>query len=372
MIAIFTHHHHPRSRRTCLALGGALLLGMIGGATPQARAAPAAKGPLKVGYFMDVFVQESPAGESRTQFESWVRSLVNYAVEGNTEAILYDSYNDFIAKLTESHGQLWDVCPMYAYDFVRLRQRCNLEAILVPEWDAGPQAEYTLYVGQNSRVNKVEDLQHKRVLFEIGGRGELPYIWFDNQMRKVLPGAPKDSANLRSVPTALRAALPVFFGEDGIEGCVLTQGGFKEIVSSNPQIGKFLRPVVTAPKLLTHVIACRRDLPADQREKVIKASLELMEKTTATRSSCLHFEVFKPEYLENLEHQWLEYQTNKLNEANDPHKNNAPDGPPETLLEARAAAARSTSRDGNSASSGGSFTNPFRNPGGKERPSTTR
>ena len=238
----------------------------------------------------------------------------------------------------------WDVCPMYAYDFLRLRLQCNLEAILVPEWDAGPEVEYALYVGQNSRCTKLEDLQGKRILFEIGGRGELPYIWFSNQMRKAVPNLTKESinANLRSVSTPLRAALPVFFSEDDIDGCILTQSGFKSLMKGNPQIGKFLRPIVTAPKLLTHVIACRRDLSNSQRQNIINSSMRVADASASARNGGLHFQTFKPEFIEQLERQWLEYQTNELNVGGEPLKAKVPTAPPETLLEARAAAASSS------------------------------
>lgn len=329
-----------RVKVRCYGTGIALALGLF--ATSTTAGANGRSG-LKVGYFLDVFVQETPTGESRTQFEPWVSAVLSNSSESDTDAILYNSYNDFIERMQQRTFS-WDVCPMYAYDFLRLRQQCNLEAILVPEWDAGPEVEYALYVGQNSRCTKIEDLQGKRVLFEIGGRGELPYIWYDNQMRRAAPTLTKESinANLRSVSSPLRAALPVFFSEDDIEGCILTQSGFKTLMRGNPQIGKFLRPIVTAPKLLTHVIACRRDLPNAQRQNIINASIHMAETSPVARSGGLHFQLFKPEFLEQLERQWLEYQTNDLNADNDPPKSKTPVTAPKTLLEARAAAASSS------------------------------
>ena len=318
----------------------ALAFGLMQGFT---EAGPNGRNGLKVGYFLDVFVQETQAGESRTQFEPWVSAVISNSIETDTDAILYDSYNDFIERMQQRTFS-WDVCPMYAYDFLRLRLQCNLEAILVPEWDAGPEVEYALYVGQNSRCTKLEDLQGKRILFEIGGRGELPYIWFSNQMRKAVPNLTKESinANLRSVSTPLRAALPVFFSEDDIDGCILTQSGFKSLMKGNPQIGKFLRPIVTAPKLLTHVIACRRDLSNSQRQNIINSSMRVADASASARNGGLHFQTFKPEFIEQLERQWLEYQTNELNVGGEPLKAKVPTAPPETLLEARAAAASSS------------------------------
>lgn len=319
----------------------ALAFGLMQGLT---EAGPNGRNGLKVGYFLDVFVQETQAGESRTQFEPWVSAVISNSIESDTDAILYDSYNDFIERM-QKRTFSWDVCPMYAYDFLRLRQQCNLEAILVPEWDAGPEVEYALYVGQNSRSTKIEDLQGKRILFEIGGRGELPYIWFSNQMRKAVPNLTRETinANLRSVSTPLRAALPVFFSEDDIEGCILTQAGFKSLMKGNPQIGKFLRPIVTAPKLLTHVIACRRDLPTAQRQNIINSSMRMAETSASARNGGLHFQTFKPEFLEQLERQWLEYQTSELNAGGEQPQPKVPPAPPETLLDARAAAAASSS-----------------------------
>lgn len=347
---------HPENGWKMLILAGLLGIFMtVGHAGESDRKA------LKIGYFTDSFIPDAPEGETRTQFEPWVRELVKKTISGNADAKL-ESYTDFISTMMTSKGSAYDVFPMYAYDFVRLRQFCNLDAILVPSWQGSPLTEYSIYVPQHSRITKPEDLVQKKVLFEIAGRGELPYFWFDNYVRKHTGQSFKKTITTKSVSSAMLAALPVFFEEDGFEACVLSNVGFQDILAGNKQVGKFLRPIAHAPKLLTHVIACRRDLSEEVRQNVIKTSLSMISSSALGTVQSIQFSPFKPELIENLEHEWLAYHTNLLSEPHAEPNIETEEARPKNLIEARAAAAFPAAKNGSSAAA---LPSPFRVPGGR-------
>lgn len=349
--------------RVCRGVTVALIL-LAGGVV---RAAADGKAGLKIGYFTDTLMPNAPEGETRTQFEPWVLELVKKSIFGAAEAKL-ESYAEFEATLRLKKFT-WDVFPMYAYDFVRLEKHCNLEAILVPSWDSGPLAEYAIYVPENSRITDVAHLNQKHILFEINGRGELPYYWFDNLIRRKMGRSSKDITLTKSVSTAMLAALPVYFQEDNIEACVLSKAGMQEIMLGNPQVGRFLRPLETAPAMLTHVIACRRDLSNEQRQNVIATSLAMGKGEKRSNQTALHFLPFKPEYLDQLKREFMEHDTNSQNEPSQVDQTARYSGPPRTLIEARAAAAGGNiAPRTNSASTGHPFGYPFRFPASKEVP----
>jgi hypothetical protein len=343
-----SHIPHPSLFRWVLL---AVLCWILPSASGQA--GDRVKGVLRVGYLNDFFIHDAKEGESRTQFEPWVRDLVRHGNDfGRVDADRPAVYDDFIAKLTKANDPPWDVFPMYAYDFVELKQRCNLDALLVPEWGGGPLAEYVVYVAQNSRITKLIDLQQKNVLFEISGRGELPFSWFDNQFRKQSQNKSSQAlCNIHQVSSAMQAALPVYFGEDGMEACLLSTVGFQQVVIGNPGLGTFLRPIATAPALLTHVIACRKDLPNEYRQNIVNLSLAFSARTGKT-TNALHFSPFKPEYLESVEHEWLEYLTNSLNDPRPAPNQQSPSPKPKNLIEARAAAAGSADSSRSATSAG--------------------
>ena len=295
---------------------------------------------LKVGYFTDKNVMDAPADEDRTQFEPWVRELVSKNTIGRTEAEAPYPIEEFREKL--GGDPPWDVFPMYAYDFVELRQRCNLDALLVPSWSSEPQVEYSLYVPSSSRITKISDLQQKSILIEVNGRGLLPYAWLDNQIRKNCQNKSADEVcQVRDVSSPLLAALPVYFQEDGYEACLLSSSGFKQVTAGNSAVGTFLRPLAAAPKLLTHVIACRKDLPNEHRQAIINISLAFAERNSKAPNS-LRFSAFKPEYLENVQQEWMEYLTNFLNDPAQRQEKGNSMPKPKTLIEARAAATGNT------------------------------
>lgn len=336
-----------------------LVRGMVGAEAAEG------KSGLRIGYFTDTLMPNAPEGETRTQFEPWVLELVKKSIFGAAEAKL-ESYADFEATLRLKKFN-WDVFPMYAYDFVRLEKHCNLEAILVPSWESGPLAEYAIYVPENSRITDVAHLNQKHVLFEINGRGELPYYWFDNLIRRKTGQSSKAITVTKSVSTALLAALPVYFQEDNIDACVISKAGMQEIMLGNPQVGRFLRHLEGAPAMLTHVIACRRDLSNEQRQNIIATSLAMGKGEKRSNQSTLHFLPFKPEYLEQLKREFMEHDTNSQNEPSQSEQSVKSFIPPKNLIDARAAAASGTAVPRtNSASNKPPFVYPFRIPGSKE------
>lgn len=345
------------------------LIGIVGNGA-NARAGEVGKNTLRLAYFMDVFVSESPEGEKHTQFEPWARAMVGGMQRSTPDAVVYESYDEFI-RLMKSNTHNWNVCPMYAYDFIQLRHSCNLEALLVPESESGPLVEYSLYVPENSRITKLEDLANKNILFEIGGRGELPYFWFDNLMRRKLGHATGDIANIRSTATSMRAALPVFFGEDGVDACLLSSSGFEFISESNPQVGKGLRLLVSAPRMLTHVIACQRDLAPAIKEEIINLSLKLKPVGTSSGSK-IRFSPFKAEYQQNIENEWLEWSTNSMNDSSAPPKLERPPQQGGKFLESRAAAAATPKSSAPASVRRDALPLPFRSPSVIKEPAISR
>jgi hypothetical protein len=147
----------------------------------------------------------------------------------------------------------------------------------------------------------------------------------------------------------------VYFQEDNMEACLLSKNGFEQVNAGNPAVGTHLKELASAPKLLSHVIACRKDLSAEHRQHVINVSLAFSERNSKLANG-LHFSRYKPEYLENIEHEWLQYITNDLYEAEprQPQKEPSLDPQPKNLIEARAAASSSPDNKRNSSSNSNS------------------
>ncbi len=290
---------------------------------------------LRVGYFSDYFVQDAQEGEERTPFEPWVQELKTHPLFGETKVLPVLPVDDFRNELRGPEPP-WDVFPLYAYDYHMLKNRWNLEAILIPDWDQ-PLVEYSIYVAQTSRITKIADLREQSILFEATGRGELPLAWFDNQIRKNCQNLSwNEVCHVKEVRSAMLAALPLYFKEEGADACLLSSTGYKQVVSANPDIAGFLRPIAQAPKLLSHVIACRKDLSPEQRQHVINISLDLSSRNSPL-SRGLHFSPFKPEYLEAVINEWEAYLYNRT--SRESLETKVSQAKAKDFLEARAAAA---------------------------------
>ncbi|MBP7950460.1 MAG: PhnD/SsuA/transferrin family substrate-binding protein [Verrucomicrobiales bacterium] len=219
------------------------------------------------------------------------------------EHLLFPSWEAFIGKLRSDPASFADVFPMYGYDFVDLRQECSLEALLVPDFGSGVQVDYGLYVTESSGIASLEDLYRKTITVEIGGRGGLPLYWIDNAIRQRTQFGREEFATFRHVSTPLRAVLPVFFNGAGADGCIVSAQGFEQVVARNPQVAARMRRILSAPSLLSHVIACRKDLADAIRNEVVAVSLAMAQRN-GPRFSGPRMSLFQAEMLETLQGEW--------------------------------------------------------------------
>jgi ABC-type phosphate/phosphonate transport system substrate-binding protein len=126
-----------------------------------------------------------------------------------------------------------------ALDYIRLRERG-----LVGKDDAAGVTgnntdEYVLLVNREGPLKNLDGLKQKKIVVQVGGLGEVPTIWLDTLlMKQGLPVASQFCREVKPVPKASAAVLPVFFGQ--ADACVATKKAFMTMSELNPQIGKRL------------------------------------------------------------------------------------------------------------------------------------
>ena len=123
------------TRRGCLkAAFGALLGGIAQGNAVQK------KSVLSMATFLDPTITDFPIGVRRPMFEGWLKFIQDKSqISDITQPYYCKSVEDFLDRLRQTRGGAWHAFPMYAHDFVQLREACQLEPLLVPEWPTGPE-----------------------------------------------------------------------------------------------------------------------------------------------------------------------------------------------------------------------------------------
>jgi ABC-type phosphate/phosphonate transport system substrate-binding protein len=106
--------------------------------------------------------------------------------------------------------------------------------------------EYVVLVNREGDIKNIEGLRQKKVIVQAGGLGGVPTIWLDTVlMKQGLPASRQFCREVKLVPKASGAMLPVFFGQ--ADACVVVKKAFMTMAELNPQIGKRLSVLVKSP-----------------------------------------------------------------------------------------------------------------------------
>jgi ABC-type phosphate/phosphonate transport system substrate-binding protein len=126
-----------------------------------------------------------------------------------------------------------------AVDYIRLRD-LGLVGKDNPAGVCGnTMDEYVVLVNREGDIKKLEGLKQKKVIIQAGGLGGVSTIWLDTAlMKQGLPASRQFCREVKEVPKAAGAVLPVFFGQ--ADACVVVKKAFATMVELNPQIGKRL------------------------------------------------------------------------------------------------------------------------------------
>ncbi len=329
----------PTRRNFLALLGGATVAGLSPGWT-----APTRRPKIRIGYYLEDYVRDSSSEERRSVFEVWIRDIVLRMGRATPEATPSGSWNEFERAMSKTDNPPWDVVAMNAYEYLDYHQEWHLEPLFVPEWQNGATVEYSLYVSEASPVTSIRDLLKKNITVEVGGRGELPFRWLANLIKRETSYWMDDPDNpfVHPKPTSspLRAILPVFFyrpdmpSHSAVEACVVSDVGMAEVLKLNPQISRRLRRLKASPAFLTHIVACHRDLPSELRNDLTTLSLSMRYKSNGNENSIQRMVPFRSEQLADLEKECAEYRHNLENKTEP-----APSTEGEDLLQARAGAA---------------------------------
>jgi phosphonate transport system substrate-binding protein len=130
-----------------------------------------------------------------------------------------------------------------AIDYLRLRDIGLTGKDTVPGTTGEVMDEYVVLAHREGNIKDLKGLKQKKVLVQVGGLGEVPTIWLDTLlMKQGLPVSRQFCPELKEVPKASEAVLPVFFGQ--ADACVVVKKAFLMMAELNPQIGKQLSVLV--------------------------------------------------------------------------------------------------------------------------------
>lgn len=136
--------------------------------------------------------------------------------------------------------------------------------------------EYLLLTRQGSGLERLDQLQGRRLAVLNNPRMSLALIWLDTLLLEArLEPAGVWFGAITLNKSAAQTALPVFFGK--VDACVLTRSSFEVMAELNPQLEQQLRLVAVSAPLVPSGFAYRMDAADSFMTSMIDAMEQLRE-----------------------------------------------------------------------------------------------
>jgi ABC-type phosphate/phosphonate transport system substrate-binding protein len=238
-------------------------------AQPDSETPPTESGVLEVAYPAGLFYGVD-INDARAATKVWVQRLIerNQEVAGSETIIYYD-----LASIEGAiRAKRVDLITLHPADYVKLRDRIELKPLAVAVSNGNVYERHGLITHRASSIKTLGQLRGKRLLIQTGGKGGLPDMWLDVQLRKQgLPPAKSFFGDVARVPGIGKAVLPVFF--QNADACMLSLDAFGTMAEMNPQLEEELRPLITSPQYCKFLVCVRPDIYERKLHRYIDDSL---------------------------------------------------------------------------------------------------
>ncbi len=279
------------------------LISCVPSAAETARSAitPGRESSLIFGYSPHVFYNVDPK-DVVGLMEIWTRT-VDYKMKNSvkTTIIAFKTFDEAEKALARNEV---DVLVMIPEEFIRLRAKFHLTAILSADYGMHFYNELFLLVREGGGMTGIEQLRGKSMIVDVGQQGSIPIKWLDSLLNaEVSSNAQLFFRSMTEATKSSQVVMPVFFGQ--ADSCLVSRSHFETMVELNPQLGKKMRILEKSPGFVTGILAMRRDLQKTTRDSIVKALSEMHTdpkgKQIMTLFRINRLTPFMPEHLTSVE-----------------------------------------------------------------------
>jgi ABC-type phosphate/phosphonate transport system substrate-binding protein len=256
---------------------------------------------LVVGYSRQVFYNVDP-NDVMGLTKVWAQ-IVDHKMDNGreTRVLLFSTLAEAESALKNAEV---DVVVLIPEEFLSLRQRVPIAAVMSADYGKHFYNELLLLVRNDRGISQVAQLRDKRLRIESGQKGSVPIQWLDTfLMSMVSTDAGRFFSTISEFPSAAQVILPVFFGQ--ADACLASRSSFETMAELNPQISRCMRVLGKSPGFVTGIIAIRRDIRNERRDALLKVLLQMQNDPKGKQLLNL-FRInrlveFRPEHLTSIE-----------------------------------------------------------------------
>lgn len=262
--------HSRRSIPLAFLLGLLALLPPWPCADAQSPAAPDRE-VFRIGFSTSLF-SDVNENDARAGVKAWAQTIARErGIAVDPDPAILAGLPALRAALV--NGQV-DMVSILAEEYRALRGEMPLAPLFVAFVNGRIEEEALLLVHGDSGIERLEDLQGRRLLVHRNPRASLALPWLESLLlEKGLPPAAAFLGSVTENPKLSGVILPVFFRKTDV--ALATRGGFDTLKELNPQIGQSLRVLATAPKMVPVLMAFRADYNPAFKGEILNGLREL-------------------------------------------------------------------------------------------------
>jgi len=269
--------------------------------TARSAITPGKDAPLVFGYSPHVFYNVDPndvVGLMEVFSHILDRNMKN---KSNTTMIAFKTVEESEKALSKNEV---DVLVMIPEEFIRLRSKFHLTAILSADYGMHFYNELYLLVHNGAGITGIEQLRGKNMIVDVGQQGSIPIKWLDSILTAQFSlNAQGFFRSMTEATKSSQVVMPVFFGQT--DACLVSRSHYETMVELNPQLGRKLRVLEKSPGFVTGIIAMRKDLQIKTRDAIVKNLSEMYTdpkgKQIMTIFRINRLVPFLPEHLKSIE-----------------------------------------------------------------------
>jgi phosphonate transport system substrate-binding protein len=203
------------------------------------------------------------------------------------DSYLYESADEIVREI---RAQKVDLIAMPALDYLRIRDRVDVELALAHVRGGKTSQRYLLLTHQKNGFRQLGDLRNRKIV--IPQDDEVATLFLDTFLRQNRIGGTDGFFSLvQGKSKTSQVVLPVFFGQ--ADACLVGDVHYRTMVEMNPQLGRDLKVMAESPEFLTNLTVFRRGLDGE----IKRQSLEIARTLRGTPRGQQVMMLFKMEAL---------------------------------------------------------------------------
>jgi phosphonate transport system substrate-binding protein len=187
------------------------------------------------------------------------------------DSYVYESQDEIVRDV---RAQKVDLIAMPTLDYLRMRDRVDVELALAHVRGGKKTQRYLLLTHRKNGYSQLGDLKHRKIV--IPQDDEVAALFLDTFLRQNRLGGTEGFFSLvQGKSKTSQVVLPVFFGQ--ADACLVGDVYYRTMTEMNPQLGRDLKVMAESPEFIATLSVFRRGLDDEIKRQSLEVARTLRD-----------------------------------------------------------------------------------------------